>query len=232
MKPNLIVMLTHRDRTVLNAAEVFEQCRNAEVLYWGMKEAGLPLSQMKPLFAHMKACGKKTALEVVAYTEQECMAGARMAAECGCDLLMGTRYFDSVCEFCRNNGLKYLPFVGAVEGRPSVLNGSAEEMIAEAQSYLQRGVFGIDLLGYRYVGDAAALNRALVEAVDAPICIAGSINSYRRLDEVLRAAPWGFTIGGAFFEHCFGDDLCDQINAVCRYIEDGERTLNETSCLC
>jgi len=222
MKPELIVMLTHRDRTVSDATEVFERCCSAEVTYWGMKEEGLPLSQMKALYARMKACGKKTALEVVAYAEQECIAGARMAAECGCDLLMGTRYYDSVNLFCKANGLKYLPFVGELSGRPTVLNGTPEDMIRESKRYLEKGVFGIDLLGYRYVGDGAALNRAVTAAVDAPVCIAGSVNSYQRLEEVLEAAPWGFTIGGAFFEHCFGEDLCEQINAVCRYINKKE----------
>ena len=37
-------------------------------------------------------------------------------------------------------------------------------MICEAEGYLAKGVDGIDLLGYRYTGDAAALNRAFIAA--------------------------------------------------------------------
>ena len=59
--PHLIVMLTYRDRTVPQAAEVFAQCRHAPAEYWGCKEEGLPLPQLPALFAAMKACGKKTA---------------------------------------------------------------------------------------------------------------------------------------------------------------------------
>ena len=39
-KPVLIVMLTHNDRTVENAGEIFEQCGDSAARYWGMKEEG------------------------------------------------------------------------------------------------------------------------------------------------------------------------------------------------
>ncbi len=217
--PILIVMLTHNDRTVENAKEVFAQCQNSKAQFWGMKEETLPLEQMKELYAHMKHCGKTTFLEVVAYTEKEGLAGAKMAVECGCDVLMGTLFFDSIHTFCQNNQLKYMPFVGKITGRPSVLEGTPEEMIIQAKRYLQKGVYGIDLLGYRYNGDAAALNRQFVKEVNAPVCIAGSINSFERLDEVKDAAPWAFTIGSAFFENQFNGTFCEQIDLVCDYME-------------
>ena len=85
--PELIVMLTHHDRTVTDAYSIFDQCKVSKAKYWGLKEAGLPLGQMKELYAHMKACGKTTAMEVVAYSEMECLKGAEMAVACGCDML-------------------------------------------------------------------------------------------------------------------------------------------------
>ena len=72
---NLIVMLTHNDKTVHNAAEIFEQCRNSKAKFWGMKESPLPFQEMKKLFDGMKNCGKITVLETVAYTEAECKIG-------------------------------------------------------------------------------------------------------------------------------------------------------------
>ncbi len=216
-RPELIVMLTHNDRTVENAAEIFEQCRDSKAKYWGFKEEGLPPDQMKKLFGRMKECGKTTVLEVVAYTEKECLRGARMALECGCDILMGTMFFDSVNDFCRENKLKYMPFVGRITGRPSVLDGTAADMLEEARMYLKKGVDGIDLLGYRYTGDAAALIRDFVDGTDAPVCVAGSVNSFERLDELNAVAPWAFTIGGAFFENKFGKEFCEQIDKVCEY---------------
>lgn len=220
--PELIVMLTHNDRTVENAYEIFEQCKDAQAKMWGFKEIGLPFPEMKRLFSYMKACGKTTVLEVVAYTEKECLDGARMAVECGCDILMGTVYFDSVNDFCREHALKYMPFVGEITGRPSVLMGTIDGMTAEAERLVQKGVYGIDLLGYRFVGDAVELNQRLVRAVPRPVCLAGSINSFRRLEEVKAAAPWAFTIGSAFFENKFGGSFCEQINKVCAYMGEQE----------
>lgn len=219
-RPELIVMLTHNDRTVQNANEIFEQCKNSAARMWGFKECGLPLDQMRRLFSDMKACGKTTVLEVVAYTEAECLRGAEMAAECGCDILMGTMFFDSVNTFSTKHGLKYMPFVGKISGRPSVLDGTIEDMIAEAKHLLDKGVYGIDLLGYRFTGDPVSLNQQLIAAIDAPVCLAGSINSFDRLDEVKNADPWAFTIGSAFFENKFNGSFSEQIDSVCKYMQE------------
>ncbi len=218
---SLIVMLTHNDRTVENARDIFQQCRRSKAEYWGIKDKPLPPPKMKSLYMYMKECGKKTVLEVVAYTEKECMQGAEMAAEFGCDILMGTVFSDSVNELCKSCGIKYMPFVGEVSQRPSILRGSLDSMVAQAQEYLAKGVYGIDLLGYRYVGNAEELMEGFVSRVDAPVCIAGSINSYSRLDEIKRISPAAFTIGSAFFENRFETDICSQINNVCDYMKTG-----------
>lgn len=217
--PKLIVMLTHNDRTVSNAAEIFNSCKNSKAEIFGFKEEGIPFAEMKKLFETMKNCGKITALEVVAYNEEECLDAAKKAVECQCNFLMGTKFFDSVNNFCRKNNLKYMPFVGEITGRPSVLEGTLESMIDEAQKCLSKGVFGIDLLGYRYTGDAVALNKNFVAQINAPVCIAGSVNSYKRLDEVKAANSWAFTIGGAFFENKFGENFSEQIDTVCNYMK-------------
>lgn len=219
--PELIVMLTHNDMTVQDAESVFERIKDTDVKLVGMKEEPLPPETMKRLYARMKACGKTTALEVVAYTPEECMQGARLAAECGVDILMGTAYSDEINAFCREQGLRYMPFVGEVTERPSVLGGRIEDMIAEANGYIAKGAYGIDLLGYRYQGDAADLNRRLVAGVNAPVCIAGSVNSYERLDELKEAAPWAFTIGSAFFDKDFDEDISAAVSRVCSYMKKG-----------
>ena len=103
--------------------------------------------------------------------------------------------------------------------RPSILEGNIEDMISEANELLRKGVYGFDLLGYRFTGNATELNKKFVTEVNAPVCIAGSINSYIRLDELKNANPWAFTIGGAFFENKFGNNFIEQINNVCEYIE-------------
>jgi hypothetical protein len=217
-QPELIVMLTYHDRTVPDAYALFDQAKECPVQYWGFKEDGLPLPQMKELFSYMKKWGKTTVLEVVAYTEEECLTGAKMAAECECDILMGTLYYDSVRDFCQEHHLKYMPFIGRVSGRPSLLEGTAEELIAEAEECLKKGVWGFDLLGYRHQDNPAALIRTFIEAVDAPVCVAGNVDSFERLQEVLDMKPWGFTIGGGFFKHRFGESFPEQVEAVMDYI--------------
>ena len=48
------------------------------------KEEGLPFAEMQALFARMKACGKTTCLEVVAYTlSSECLAGPKWPLPAG-----------------------------------------------------------------------------------------------------------------------------------------------------
>lgn len=216
---NLIVMLTHNDKTVKNSFKIFEECRNSKAKLWGFKEKPLPVDEMKKLYKYMKKCGKMTFLEVVEYTEKEGLEGAKLAVECGCDILMGTVFFDSINEFCKSNNLKYMPFVGKVTQRPSILEGDINEIIAEAKKYQKKGVYGFDLLGYRYVGDAIELNKKFVEEIEIPVCLAGSINSYMRLDEVKNVKPWAFTIGSAFFENKFDGTFKEQINKVYEYIE-------------
>ena len=217
--PELIVMLTHNDVTVSDAADVFERSARSKARLWGFKEVGLAPGEMKRLVRMMKDAGKATFLEVVAYTEAECLEGARLCLECGFDTLMGTVYFDSVMDTVKSGGIKYMPFVGELSGRPTVLSGRIPDMIGEAARLIQKGCDGIDLLGYRYTGDAARLNAEFVAGVEAPVCIAGSIQSYKRLDEVKAAAPWSFTIGGAFFENRFGDGgFAAQIDAVIDYM--------------
>lgn len=217
--PELIVMLTYNDCTVENAEKIFNECKNSKAQFWGFKEKPLPINKMKELYNYMKKCGKTTFLEVVEYTEDECLEGAKTAVECGCDILMGTMFFDSVNDYCKAHNLKYMPFVGQVTERPSILNGSVKDMIKEANECLKKGVYGFDLLGYRYTGDAAALNKEFVSQVNAPVCLAGSIDSYQRLDEVKDAAPWTFTIGSAFFENKFDGTFSEQINKVCDYMK-------------
>lgn len=203
----------------MNAHDIFEDCKNSKAEFFGFKEKPLPLLEMKELYRYMKKCGNRTVLEVVSYTEQEGLEGAQMAVECEVDILMGTKYFESIHAICKQNNIKYMPFVGEIVGRPSILKGTIDSMIDEANRLVEKGVYGFDLLGYRFEGNAPELNKQFVSKVNVPVCIAGSVNSYDRLDELKDVMPWTFTIGGAFFENKFGNDFDVQINNVCEYVK-------------
>lgn len=221
MKPEFILMLTHNDKTVKEALNIFRECKNAPVAHWGFKDVGLLADEMKTLVHEMKAAGKTTYLEVVSLSEEEGLHGARIAVEAGFDVLMGTVFFDSILEYLKGKPIKYYPFPGHVYSHPSILDGTIEEIVAHARFLESRGVQGMDLLSYRYVGDAPQLLREVVKSTNVPIVSAGSIESYKRLAEVWQAGAWGFTIGSALFDKKFvpNGSFLENTIAVCNWLE-------------
>lgn len=221
MKPEFILMLTYNDQTVEKAQELFEECKDTPVTHWGFKDVGLSVPKMKELVKAMKKAGKTTYLEVVSLSEQEGLAGAKLAVEAGFDVLMGTVFFDSILDFLKDKPIKYYPFPGHVYSHPSILDGEIEQIVEHARFLENKGVPGMDLLSYRYVGDAAALLRAVVAATNVPIVSAGSIESYKRLAEVRDSGAWGFTIGSALFDKKFvpHGSFKENIIAVCEWLE-------------
>ena len=214
-------MLTHNDQTVKNAIEVFDACKDLAVDFWGFKDVGLEKEKMAELIQHMKAAGKTTFLEVVTYTEEECMNGAKLAVELGFDYLMGTLFYDSVYAYLKEHEIKYLPFCGKVSGSPSVLEGSFEEIIKDANTMLEKGVDGIDLLAFRHE-QGAELAREYCAKVDKPVVIAGSINSEARITFVNEIIPWAFTMGSALFTENFapGDGFRENLQEVIDYMNE------------
>ncbi len=221
MKSKIIIMLTHNDQTVKNAIEVFDACKDLAVDFWGFKDVGLEKEKMAELIQHMKAAGKTTFLEVVTYTEEECMNGAKLAVELGFDYLMGTLFYDSVYAYLKEHEIKYLPFCGKVSGSPSVLEGSFEEIIKDANTMLEKGVDGIDLLAFRHE-QGAELAREYCAKVDKPVVIAGSINSEARISFVNEINPWAFTMGSALFAENFapGDGFRENLQEVIDYMNE------------
>jgi len=99
----IVVMLTNNDKTVKDAIGVFDSSKDLPVQFWGFKNIGLPVEQMKQLVKNMKDAEKTTFLEVVSYTEDECMKAAKLAVECNFDYLMGTLFYDSVFSFFKRS---------------------------------------------------------------------------------------------------------------------------------
>ena len=223
MVPELIVMLTYNDKTVENALELFEEVKTIPVKHWGFKDVGLHGKEMSKLVKSMRQAGKTTYLEVVSLSEAEGIAGARLAVELGFDVLMGTVFFESINDYLRDKSLKYYPFPGHVHSHPSILDGSIDEIVAHARYLEAKQVDGLDLLTYRYIGDATRLLGEVVSATSAPVVSAGSIASFDRILEVWRAGAWGFTIGTAFFEKRFIQDgtFEDNVMAVWNWLHTG-----------
>lgn len=208
MKPELIIMLTNNDITVSNAEEVFEECKDLPAKKWGFKDVGLDKEKMIKLAKKMKDAGKETYIEIVTYTEEGCLAGAKLAYECGFDYLTGTLPFDSVLEYAKSHGLKYYPFPGDVGGSPVELKGSVESVIESAKKAIEKGASGVDLTAYRYAdGDPVELTKAVADAVGAErVCIAGSIGTKERMDIMKEIGVAEYTMGSALFNRNFVKD--------------------------
>lgn len=215
-------MLTHNDVTVNNAIKLFDEHKDLPVDFWGFKDIGLPVDKMKQLVENMKKASKTTFLEVVRYSEAEGIESAKLAIQCGFDYLMGTIYYDSILELINRSNTKYFPFCGKIYDHPSILDGTIKEIVADAKRIEARGVHGFDLLAYRYTGDPVALIKEVITNVKVPIVSAGSINSFKRLQETMDVKAWAFTIGGAFFEKKFVPDgsYRDNIMAVYEVIKE------------
>jgi hypothetical protein len=222
VKPELIVMLTHHDKTVPDALELFERSKEYPITHWGFKDVGLSPGEMQPIVKAMKDANKVTFLEVVSLSEEEGLLGARLAVELGFDVLMGTVFYPSIGEYLRDKQVQYYPFPGRVHSHPSILDGTIDEIVSHACELETYGAHGLDLLTYRYQGDCARLLAQVVQSTKVPIISAGSIASFERIQEVWNAGAWGFTIGSAFFDRQFVPDgsFEENVFAVCNWLNE------------
>ena len=221
LKPELIVMLTYQDKTVPDALELFQRTKDYPITHWGFKDVGLPTGEMRAVAAAMKEASKITFLEVVSLSEEEGLRGARLAVDSGFDILMGTVFYPSIRDYLEDKPIRYYPFPGRVHGHPSILDGAINEIVAHARELETYGVHGLDLLTYRYAGNARSLLSQVVQSTRIPVVSAGSIASFERITEVWDSGAWGFTIGSAFFEKKFVQDgsFEENVLAVCNWLE-------------
>lgn len=139
-----------------------------------------------------------------------------MAVEMGFDYLMGTIFYPSVWEYLKDKNIKYFPFVGKVSGSPSILEGTAEEIVQQGKELADMGVSGFDILAYRHTGDAEGIAREFVKEMKVPVVVAGSVNSRARMRFVEDIGAWGYTMGSALFEKDYVKDgtFRDNLKAV------------------
>jgi len=203
MKSKIIVMLTKDDKTVDDAIDIFKLCIDLPIDLWGFKNIGLSSIEMQQLIQEVRGAGKTSFLEIVSYSKEECMDGAVFAVENRFNYLMGTIFYKEVWEFLSDKDINYFPFVGKVHGSPSVLEGTAESMIEQAESYANFGVHGIDLLAFRHAENPIQLAGEFINKCKIPTILAGSIDSYEKLLTVSVLNPWAFTMGSALFNKQF-----------------------------
>lgn len=199
-----IFMLTRNDRTVSDAEDHLDTVLDAGVRHVGFKDVGLPESRLRALRNRIKAAGATCYLEVVSEDRDSELASARAAARIGVDVLLGGTHPDDVAPMIADNGMRYMPFPGRIEGIPSVLHGPADAIVASAERLSQiDGVHGLDLLAWRFAGDVEALIARVAGVTDKPVIVAGSVDSPAKIAALRHAGAWGFTIGTAALDAVF-----------------------------
>lgn len=212
-----VFMLTHGDATVQGAAEVCRELAPLDIGVVGFKDVGLPPQRLKEVVAVLREQDRTIALEVVNPDPEQEFRAIELGLELGVDLLLGGTQLEEALKRIGSAPVRYCPFPGTVVGHPSVLEGTHDEIVAHAlELAANERVWGLDLLAYRFAGDADALMRETVAAVDKPVIVAGSVADAGRIAKIAAAGAWGFTVGSAAFDGLFvpGAPLLDQLHAV------------------
>jgi hypothetical protein len=218
MTCQFILMLTRHDRTVPEARAVVEEALATGVRHMGFKDVGLPASELAGLVEAIRSAHGTVYLEVVSLDEPSELASAQLAVNLGVDHLLGGTRPELVLPIISGRAIFYWPFAGRVVGHPSRLEGSCEEIVMSARMLAAlNGVHGLDLLAYRFAGDAKALIKDVVQSVTKPVLIAGSIDTPERVTSLVEQGAAAFTVGTAVFDRAFApgtSELAGQIEAI------------------
>ena len=205
----VIAMLTNNDQTVPNAADVFLSAHAAPTNFWGFKDTGTTPENARDLASLLRNHGKTIVFESFGESESECLTAAEFAIENKCRYLIGCGFHESVVQALKGSDVLYLPTIGGRSGVPRVLYGTIEEIVSDGERVIAAGAEGVCLSMYRYQdGSAEKLaNSVIASSPNTPTIVTGSINNFERLKHIRHLAPWGFTVGTAFFEEAFGTGL-------------------------
>ena len=212
-------MLTQADETVADPLAVYAGIRTTAVRFVGFKDRGVSPDTLRQLTDRVHADGRTAVMEIVSETADDELRSVDLGLELGVELLMGGRRPDLVLPRIAGAGIRYLPFCGTTTGHPSVLLGTPDEIGDHARSLTETpGVFGLDLLAYRYAGNVAAVMASVLRQSHGPVVAAGSIDRDSRIAAAVAAGCWGFTVGSAIFESAFvpGGDHLAQVEHVLR----------------
>jgi len=218
---DFIFMLTREDQTVPDAYDRVDDVIAGGARHIGFKDVGLPIPDLKRLTDKIRASGARVYLEVVSLDAESEIRSAQAAVDLNVDFLLGGTRADLVIPIIKDTPLQYYPFPGTVVGHPSRLEGTIEQIVAQAAALCGKdGVDGLDLLAYRSTGSVGALMKQVCGAVDKPVIVAGSIDTEDRIADVAASGAAGFTVGTAAFDGAFpanGDGLADQVRSIMHY---------------
>jgi Putative N-acetylmannosamine-6-phosphate epimerase len=219
-----IFMLTQDDRTVADPLAVWRAVESTGLRYAGVKDVGTDWATFAAFVDSLHDCGCEAMLEIVNDDPEAELAAARAGIEAGVDCLLGGTQVERVAELVGDRRVRYFPFAGTVGGHPVELHGEPEQIAADAAALVAReNIAGVDLLAYRHPTDPERVIEATVAAIDAPVIVAGSIDSPARARRVAELGAWGLTVGTAILAGTFAPDaegLRGQVEALIDSIDD------------
>lgn len=213
-----VFMLTNHDSTVPDALDVLEGVASSGLRYIGFKDVGSTPEGMCTLVDRAHEAGMEVMLEVVSTSVESELTSVRAAVAAGFDWVLGGTNAPLVLPILAGSTIKYCPFPGHIVGHPSRLEGSIDDIARHTGDLTAMpGVHGVDVLTYRHAdADHFELTKAVVKACPGPVIVAGSIVTEEQIRTQHQAGAWGFTIGGAIFEHQVpgGATIADQVRWV------------------
>ncbi|MGD9537063.1 MAG: 4-hydroxythreonine-4-phosphate dehydrogenase [Alphaproteobacteria bacterium] len=215
MALDFIFMLTRHDETVANARVLLPEALAAGVAHIGFKDVGAPFETLRALAAEIRAARRTLYLEVVSLDRASEIASAKAAVALGVDWLLGGTRPEDVLPVIAGRGIRYAPFPGRVEGHPSRLAGTPDEIVESVKALAAtEGIDGLDLLAYRHP-QGSEIVRSVCAAVDVPVIVAGSIDNATRIREIAASGAAAFTVGTAALDGKFASGgLNAQLEAI------------------
>ena len=220
---DFIFMLTRRDRTVEDAADLVDAVCDMGVRHVGFKDVGASDATMREIVRKVRAHGGTTYLEVVSTTSDSIARSLAAARELGVDrVLGGTDVAAARCALGTLDG--YFPFPGRPSGHPTSLGGTPQAIADDCARAIAAGCAGVDLLAYRATeSDPLDLVRAARCAMAKGfLIVAGSVSCVEQIRALRACGVDAFTIGSAVFEGAFSPtkgSLRSQVHDVLRAAE-------------
>ncbi|MEV5974529.1 HisA/HisF-related TIM barrel protein [Streptomyces sp. NPDC051921] len=224
---DFVFMLTRDDRTVTDCLHVLDSVRDLGITHIGFKDVGVDPATLRRLHEQIRALGATSHLEVVSTGRDQALDSVRTAVELGVDWLMGGTWVAETLDLLAGTPVRYLPFVGEPEGRPTRLAGDTARIAEDCRRAEAAGCAGVDLLAHRATeADPLALVRAARAATAGRLVVAGSLTTATQIRALAEAGVDAFTVGSAVFAGAVRPDagtLAAQLTAVTEASGGGRR---------
>lgn len=212
---DFIFMLTHHDRTVVDAESLVDVVCDLGVTHIGFKDLGIDVATMEHLVEMIRRRNGTSYFEVVSTFADAVKRSLATGHALGVDCILGGTDLASAHDILGELS-RYYPFPGHPVGHPTRLEGTPAQVAVDCVAACEAGCGGVDLLAYRATdADPLDLVRAARSAwPGARLVVAGSVTTRAQINALAAAGANAFTVGSAVFDGGFSPSkgsLRDQI---------------------